>query len=175
MGYERSVVLNPGKKFEYYFAKSIPEDVYFLRIKDSASSFSPSSKSRFTSNNPFDFLIFTNGHLLPLELKSTKSKSLSIQRSKDEPTKEIKYHQIMALSNANEFDGIVSGFIFDFRNDGTYWMHIKDFLNFLKNSNKKSINIEDVKTYNGFEIQRKKMITNYKYDIRDMLVHILKE
>ena len=167
--------MNPGKKFEHYFAKSIPEDVYFLRIKDSASSFSPNSKSRFTSNNPFDFLIFTNGHLLPLELKSTKSKSLSIQRSKDEPTKEIKYHQVMALSNANEFDGVVSGFIFDFRNNGTYWMYIEDFLNFLENSSKKSINIEDIKSYNGFEIQRKKMITNYKYDIRDMLVHILKE
>ena len=101
--------------------------------------------------------------------------SLDTMTGVDEPTKEIKYHQIIALSNANEFDGIISGFIFDFRNDGTYWMHIKDFLNFLENSSKKSINIEDVKTYNGFEIQRKKMITNYKYDIRDMLVHILKE
>ena len=173
MGYERSAVLNPGKKFEHYFAKSIPENVYFLRIKDSASSFSPNSKSRFTSNNPYDFLIFANGHLLPLELKSTKSKSLSIQRSKDEPTKEIKYHQIMALADANKFDNIISGFVFDFRNDGTYWMYIQDFLNFLENSNKKSINIKDVKNYNGFEIQRKKMITNYRYDIMDMLVHIL--
>lgn len=165
--------MNPGKSFENNFSKSIPEDIYCLRIKDSASSFSPNSKSRFTSNNPFDFLIFYNGILFPLELKSTKSKSLSIQISEDDKGKEIKYHQIKSLEEANKYKKIISGFIFDFRGNKTYWMYIEDFLNFLKENNKKSININDVEKYNGIEIRKKKLRVNYRYDIKKIIKDIM--
>lgn len=165
--------MNPGKKFEQNFSKSIPDYVYFLRIKDSASSFSPNSKSRFTSNNPFDFLIFYDGILFPLELKSTKSKSLSIQISEDDKGKEIKYHQIKSLEEVNKYKKIISGFIFDFRGNKTYWMYIEDFLTFLKENNKKSINIDDVEKYNGIEISKKKLRVNYRYDISKLIKDIM--
>lgn len=164
--------MNPGKTFESNFSKSIPEDVYYLRIKDSASSFSPNAKSRFTSNNPFDFLIFYDGILFPLELKSTKSKSLSIQISEDDKGKEIKYHQIKSLEETNKYNKIISGFIFDFRGNKTYWIYIGDFLTFLKENDKKSININDVEKYNGVEISKKKLRVNYRYDIHKLIEDI---
>lgn len=166
--------MNPGKNFENNFSKSIPDDIYCLRIKDSASSFSPNSKSRFTSNNPFDFLVFYDGILFPLELKSTKYKSFSIQISEEEKNKEIKYHQIQSLKEANKYENIISGFILDFRENKTYWIYIEDFLLFLKENNKKSINISDIEKYNGIEISKKKLRINYRYDIKKMIIDIQK-
>lgn len=166
--------MNPGKNFENNFSKSVPDDIYCLRIKDSASSFSPNSKSRFTSNNPFDFLVFYDGILFPLELKSTKYKSFSIQISEEEKNKEIKYHQIQSLKEANKYENIISGFILDFRENKTYWIYIEDFLLFLKENNKKSINISDIEKYNGIEISKKKLRINYRYDIKKMIIDIQK-
>lgn len=168
------VFLNPGKKFEQNFSKSIPDYVYFLRIKDSASSFSPNSKSRFTPNNPYDFLLFYNCFLFPMELKSTNKKSFSIQRTKEDTSKEIKYQQIESLTNANSFENIFAGFILDFRNENTYWMDINSFNNFLLENDKKSINIEDVKKYNGIIIDKNKIRVNYKYNIEKLLKDIIK-
>lgn len=165
--------MNPGKKFEQNFSKSIPEDIYFLRIKDSASSFSPNSKSRFTPNNPYDFLIFYKGNLFPMELKSTNKKSLSIQRTKEEKSKEIKYHQIDSLSTVNTYNGIYAGLVLDFRNENTYWISIESFNNFLLENDKKSINIEDVKKYNGILINKSKIRVNYKYNIERLLFDII--
>lgn len=164
--------MNPGKIFENNFSKSIPDNIYYIRIKDSASSFSHNQKSRFTSNNPFDFLMFFEGILYPLELKSTKSKSFSIQLSEEEKDKEIKYHQIKSLENANKYKNIVSGFVLDFRGNKTYWMYIEDFLLFLKENNKKSINIKDIEKYNGIEISKKKLRVNYRYDIQKLIKDI---
>ena len=166
--------MNPGKNFENNFSKSVPDDIYCLRIKDSASSFSPNSKSRFTSNNPFDFLVFYDGILFPLELKSTKYKSFSIQTSEEEKNKEIKYHQIQSLKEANKYENIISGFILDFRENKTYWIYIEDFLLFLKENNKKSINTSDIEKYNGIEISKKKLRINYRYDIKKMIIDIQK-
>lgn len=166
-------MINPGKKFEINFSKSIPSDIYYLRIKDSATSFSPNSKSRFTSNNPYDFLLFFKGFLFPMELKSTNKKSFSIQRSKDEPVKEIKYHQIFSLTEANNFLGVISGFVLDFRENDTYWLSIDSFNLFLIENDKKSINIEDVKKYNGIKIEKQKIRVNYKYDVLKIINDII--
>lgn len=166
--------MNPGKKFEQNFSKSIPDYVYFLRIKDSSSSFSPNSKSRFTPNNPYDFLLFYNCFLFPMELKSTNKKSFSIQRTKEDTSKEIKYHQIESLIIANSFENIFAGFILDFRNENTYWMDINSFNNFLLENDKKSINIEDVKKYDGIIIDKNKIRVNYKYNIEKLLKDIIK-
>ena len=59
--------MNQGKKFEQNFAKSVPKDVYFMRIKDTVSSYSHGDGSSFTSNNPFDCFMLYNGFFLPME------------------------------------------------------------------------------------------------------------
>lgn len=109
-----------------------------------------------------------------MELKSTNKKSFSIQRAKEDTSKEIKYHQIESLTIANSFENIFAGFILDFRNENTYWMDINSFNNFLLENDKKSINIEDVKKYNGIIIDKNKIRVNYKYNIEKLLKDIIR-
>ena len=45
---------NPGKKFEEDFKNSIPVDMYYWRIADSAMSWGEGENIRFTPKNPFD-------------------------------------------------------------------------------------------------------------------------
>jgi penicillin-binding protein-related factor A (putative recombinase) len=74
-----------------------------MRIKDSANNFGKTSTSKFATANPFDCFIFYEGYLMPLELKSTKGTSFSIQSENLEKGKDIKYHQIVELAKSNQF------------------------------------------------------------------------
>lgn len=162
-------MMNAGKKFEQNFANSVPDDVYFMRIKDSANNFSRSESSTFATTNPFDCFIVYEGLFLPIELKTTKGKSFSVQSQNLENGKDIKYHQIKSLEKSQSFDNIYAGFILDFRDSNTYWINILDFLKFMNNTKKKSINENDIIMNNPILINKKIMRVNYKYDVRNML------
>ena len=164
-----------GKLFEEQWKKSIPDDVYYLRLKDNPSSFGKdSSFVRFTLNNPFDCLVFYNGFLFPLELKSTSSKSISIQIDKKEKGKMIKINQIEGLSKSNKYDFIYSGFLFDFReSEKTFWMGIEDFLKFQEENNKKSINEKDIIKYNGLEVEKKIIRTRNVFSVKKLIEAIV--
>lgn len=162
-------MMNAGKKFEQNFANSVPNDIYFMRIKDSANNFSRSASSTFATSNPFDCFVIYRGLFLPMELKSTKGKSFSIQSKNLENGKDIKYHQIKSLERAQSFENIYAGFILDFRESNTYWISILDFLNFISSTNKKSINENDAIKNNSILINKKLMRVNYRYDIKSML------
>ena len=164
-----------GKLFEEQWKRSIPEDVYYLRLKDNPSSFGKdSSFVRFTLNNPFDCLVFYNGFLFPLELKSTSSKSISIQTKKEEKGKMIKINQIEGLSKSNKYENIFSGFLFDFReSEKTFWMGINDFLKFQEVNNKKSINEKDIIKYNAIEVEKEKKKTRYVFSVKKLIEDVV--
>lgn len=167
--------MNSGKKFEQCFSESIPNEVYFIRIKDSANNFGRTSTSHFATVNPYDFLLFQNGYLFPLELKSTKGTSISIQTD-NEKGKDIKKHQIISLTKAREHDGVLSGFLFDFRNDKinkTYWMDINDFNSCIEHTKKKSINPSDIILYHGIEVEKTLLRVNYRYNVSKLLEDIV--
>lgn len=167
---------NKGKVFEQDWKNSIPNDIYYFRLKDTPSSFGQNnSVVRFTLSSPFDCFVFYKDALFPMELKSTKDKSLSIQRSKEEPSKDIKYHQIIGLQEASKFDGIYPGFVFNFRESETYWISIENFMKFLSNSTKKSINEKEVVDFGGIMIKRTLKKVHYSYDIYDLLLKIKTE
>lgn len=167
---------NEGKIFEQYWRKSMPEDVFYLRIKDSATSFGHNSSStRFTLSNPCDSLIFYDGFLIPMELKSTKSTSFSIQKSLDDSNKMIKFAQIQSLYKMSQFEKIISGFILDFRGSNTYWLSIFNFMNFFNVTDKRSINEKDVINYKGIKINKTLKRTRFSYDIESLLKNIIKE
>ncbi|MGM9988304.1 MAG: hypothetical protein ACI35O_13900 [Bacillaceae bacterium] len=74
--------------------------------------------------NKYDCLIYTKGHLFPIEMKSTKSKSISFSESI------IKQNQIDNLVEANKYEGVIPGFLFNFRLEDkhrTFFVHIEDF------------------------------------------------
>jgi penicillin-binding protein-related factor A (putative recombinase) len=160
--------MNEGKIFEREFANSIPKNMYYIRIKDSASSFGrDSGMTRFTLKNPYDQFIFYNGYLLPMELKSTKGTSISIHTNKADKGKMIKQHQIQYLEIASGYTKVYPGFIFDYRESGnTYFMYIKDFTTFSNDTDKKSINEVDILKYNGILISKVKKKVHYRYDIK---------
>ena len=164
-----------GKLFEEQWKRSIPEDVYYLRLKDNPSSFGKdSSFVRFTLNNPFDCLVFYNGFLFPLELKSTSSKSISIQTKKEEKGKMIKINQIEGLFKSNKYENIFSGFLFDFReSEKTFWMGINDFLKFQEENNKKSINEKDIIKYNAIEVEKEKKKTRYVFSVKKLIEDVV--
>lgn len=167
--------MNSGKKFEANWSASVPPYIFYHRIKDNASSFGQdSSFTKFTPANPYDCFIFYKGFLFPMELKTSKDKRFSFQREKGEKGRDIKLHQIKSLTEANAFDGIISGFVFDCIEHGTYWLNIKDFNRFFEESPKVSINVADIIKYGGILIEKKMKKVNYKYEVEGLLNELIK-
>jgi recombination protein U len=142
-----------------------------MRIKDSPSGFGMDSQAtRFTLQNPFDSFIYYNGCLFPLELKSTQSTSMSIQREKADKGKMIKLAQITGLMDASVHPGVYAGFLLDFRgSENTYFLGISDFIRFLDYTQKRSINESDVIAHRGLPVEKQKKKIHYKYDVLGLL------
>ena len=158
--------MNEGKKFEEQFKASLIKDNFLvIRLPDPPQSFNMGdTKLRFANKNPYDLVVYKNPNLFCLELKSNKSKSISIQFNKREKGKDIKLHQIEGLTKASQNKGVRSGFILNYRNtNNTYFLDINDFNEFLATSNKKSINENDV-SKKGVLIPQELVRVKYYYD-----------
>lgn len=176
---------NKGKKFERNFKSSaMNQGLLVVRLNDTDLSFMKNSKyigSRFTAENPCDFIVYEYPNIFFLELKSTEYNSISIQRVPTEPKdKMIKAHQINSLIQLSQAYGSIAGFVFNFRNkenldEDTYFMSIENFSNFLTKNDKKSINKLDVVQYGGIKMGQKLKRTQYDYDIKKMIEDIKKE
>lgn len=171
-GKELVLIRNEGKKFEEDFKKSVPEDFYFYRLRDSGSSFNPTQETglRFSWQNDYDCFIFYKDSFFPLELKSTQGTSMSIQFTKEEKGKMIKLSQINGLMKAQKHEGVYAGFLLNFRKtEHTYWLSIKDFYLFYKFTDKKTINEKDIQENNGILIPQVKKRVRYTYDVKRMI------
>lgn len=170
-----AVNMNAGKVFEEEFKESVKKyneisnDIYLLRLQDSASGFGmDSSKVRFSAKSPFDFLMYhRSGKLFALELKSCGENSVAF--SLDNDKKSIKSSQVKNLKKSS-FYGIISGFLFNFRKfEETYFLDIDRFLEFAESTEKKSINRDDVISFGGLLVPQKKKKVKYIYDIEILL------
>lgn len=158
---------NAGKEFENQIRDSIKQrDIYYLRLEDPPQSFSQDSTLlRFSNKNPYDFIMFQFPFMFAIENKSKSIDSFSFSMNKKEKGKDIKPHQIVGLYNAY-MQNVFSGFLFNFRErEETYFVHIHDFLEFVKNTNKKSINIKDIRGIDSIVIPKRKKKVKYDYDI----------
>lgn len=158
-----------GKIFEDQFQKSMPDYALLHRLPDDAQSFGGSSRLRFSKKNPFDFLLWdSKKHILySLELKTVKEKSISFERTKEDKAI-IHYHQIKGLERWSKYDGIISGFIIEFRKiETTIFIDIDSFLRLIEMIDKKSFNMEDLAKNQipYFIIPQEKQRTRYLYDI----------
>ena len=168
---------NEGKQFEEDFKKSVPNDCLYERLPDPPQAFNQSADTglRFANKNPYDNILFRDGTYYALELKSTKSTSISLPDDEKDKKKMIKPHQIKGLTRVSQVKGTVAGFVFNFREskietNRTYFMFIEDFNKFYEErGDKKSINEKDIMKYGyvliGFEIKK----VHYKYDIDKFL------
>ncbi|WP_412056884.1 Holliday junction resolvase RecU [Bacillus pumilus] len=172
---------NLGKVFEANIQQSAKDqDLFFYRIKD----VNPMAvKSNFgVSKNNYDCILFAKGHLFPLELKSTKKGYVSFSESI------IKAQQIKHLEAASKYEGVLPGFLFNFREheNRTFFVHIKDFLTYkniaqnqlehtyISKVNKASIPIgicEEI----GTEVSWMKKKVNYTYYINKMCDNLIRK
>lgn len=161
--------MNDGKVFENSFKESVPNDCYYLRLKDPASSFGDQGNSalRFSVSNPFDVLLFSNPNLFTLELKSTKGTAFSFKGK----TPMIKKNQVEGLTHASEFENVIAGFIFNMREptNRTYFLDIKSFNKFVESTEKSSINEKDILSAGAIEIKSRLKKVKYSYYINEFI------
>lgn len=167
--------MNAGKIFEEEFKESVKKcneisnDIYLLRLQDSASGFGmDSNKVRFSAKSPFDFIMYhRSGKMFALELKSCGENSVGFSLEDDK--KSIKASQVKNLKKSS-FYGIISGFLFNFRKfEETYFLEISRFLEFAESTKKKSINRNDIIKFGGVLIPQKKKKIKYVYDVEILL------
>lgn len=169
---------NPGKIFEAQIAKSVPDYALLYRLHDSAQSFGGNSKLRFSSKNPFDYILWdSNRHILyAIELKTVKEKTISFERH-DGDEGNIHLHQINGLMEWDKYDGIICGIIIEFRElEKTFFINIKDFKRLIDTIPKKSFNMNDLLEYEipHIIIPQKKARTRYTYDLDYLLSEVSK-
>lgn len=164
---------NTGKLFEEQWRKSTPNYALLYRLPDAAQSFDRSTKLRFSSKNPFDFLLWDSKRktLFALEIKTVAGKAITFERNEDE-VGEIHFHQIKGLNKWDKYDGIVCGFIIEFRGlEKTVFIDIKELNKIIEIIPKKSFNYHDLDSYNikHIIIGQKKARTRFTYDVDEFL------
>lgn len=167
--------INAGKKFENAIKKSVPEYAFQFRIKDSTGTFSGGDNLRFSSKQPCDAFFFdgTKRLFYAIEMKSTKNGSFSFEDvncAEAQPSKMVHKHQIIGLTEFNTYEGVVSGFFWNFRieKEGverTYFQHISDFSKMTSEIEKKSFNEKDLLKQNPIPIEGKKKRVNYTWNL----------
>lgn len=178
-----------GKKFEKQWQDSYKySDHFYMRLKDSAKWLQGSGSS-FTPSNPCDSIQHTMPFLWLLELKSTKGTSISFnpyiegESSPDKKPKNkktnvmIKANQVKELRQAVKYQGVIAGFVVNFRerelktkiyDNETFFIHINDFWNFAVKTGKSGLNREDCEQI-GVRIEHEKLKSNYRYKINDFV------
>jgi len=165
--------IKEGKKFEEDIKSSFEkENIILIRLKDSPSSFAHGRKTRFTNNNPCDFITYNsnNNHMILLELKSTNAVSL--------PFINLKESQLKQMKQLSKQEGIDAYLLINFRkSERTYIInndYIYDFYYGLNKKNKerrKSIPEDFIKEF-GIKVEGFKKITRFKYNIGKMMKEI---
>lgn len=176
---------NSGKVFEEDFKNSVSPRCLYHRLKDPPQSFNQGNNLRFSWKNPCDAMIFdTNNRIFyTLELKSTKSKSMSfedINIKEKQPNKMIHKHQIESLLEFSKLNNVRSGFIFNFRDEDnntqtTYYQEINDFIRMTDEIDKKSFNEKDLINYSPILIYGEKKRSHYKWDLDKCLFDNIEE
>lgn len=154
---------NPGKIFEDDFKRSVPKDMYYLRLHDSATGFYPESgQVRFSLKSPYDAILCKKGRMVCVELKSVGGTSASFGETKNSV---IKLRQIRELRKAEKEGSAVSYLVIHFRKYGeTYAIRPKDFSSFLKGCKKKSVNRADCKGM-GRLLPERSLRVHKRYDL----------
>ena len=153
---------NEGKKFEEDFINSFPADIFAYRLRDSSGGWGgDGKKTRFTTTNSCDFIVFTGQSLLMLELKSTQQVSL--------PFSNIKKSQLNGLQKDANKINVNAYFVINFRTtEETYAVSALKIIEFIDNQNRKSIPIQFCKE-NGILIPQTKKRIRYTYDISPLM------
>lgn len=148
------------------------QDILFYRFKDSPFSFANSDKTKFTTNNICDCMMFLANKLLFIELKSTKGKSFSFTEHSLRQLNDI--NKIIHNKQGLKRFGVYGCFIIEFRElEETYFVQVQDILKYLRKNNTKTINIQKYIDKNRYiKIDQKLLRKNYTFDIRKLFIEL---
>ena len=173
---------NDGKIFEEEFKKSVPADCYCYRLKDNPLAYMQVQGVSYTHDNPCDFFVYDGKHgkFYALELKSTTNLAFTVQATKEESKKMIKYNQIEGLNKIAAYPNIVAGFMFCFIDkqenpkDTTqefYFLDIASFNNMMESIDKHSCNKQDIIDYGAICVNARKLQVNYRLDLEELFYY----
>ena len=169
---------NSGKVFEDDFKNSVDKDrCLLLRLNDQPQVFSKSAK--FSLKPPCDFVLYDSltRLFLPIELKTTKYRSMSYEDINEENPANamIHKHQLEKLLEFSKYNGVKSGLLLNFRTEETnlqrtYYISIQNFLDMCQKINKKSMNeIDLINIGSAIKVDGTKKRSRYAWDISGLL------
>lgn len=169
---------NSGKIFEEDFKSSVDKDrCLLIRLNDQPQSYAKTAK--FSLKSPCDFILYDSltNFFVPLELKTTKYRSMSYEDINEENPNNamIHKHQLEKLLEFSKYNGVKSGLLLNFRTEDTniqrtYYISIQNFLDMCKKIGKKSVNEIDLITVGkAIKIDGVKKRTRYSWDINQLL------
>lgn len=169
---------NTGKVFEDDFKSSIDKDrCLLIRLNDQPQAFAKTAK--FSLKPPCDFVLYDSmtKMFVPLELKTTKYRSISYENINEENPKNamIHKHQLEKLLEFSKYNGVKAGLLLNFRTEDkniqrTYYISIQNFLNMCEKIDKKSVNeIDLINVGKAIKIDGVKKRTRYAWNINQLL------
>lgn len=171
---------NVGKQFEAAIKQAIPSYCLTIRIPDPPQSFKQSDALRFSPRNPCDYIVYdsNDGKLWCLELKTTSGTSMGFENidGSDKTKRMIKAHQTKSLLEFSRFNGVVAGFLFNFRHfegepnyiETTYFMEVNRFQSMCNKLNKKSFTEADAILNGAIKIRGIKKRSRFTWDIESL-------
>lgn len=168
---------NAGKIFEEDIKNSIDKSrSLIIRIPDPPQSFTKRADTTFSVKNPCDFIVFDSKTriLFPMELKTTKFKSMAFENNdKKDTSKMIKAHQIDGLFKYSMIDYVIPCFILNFRDEEnkmqrTYSIYIRQFIDMIDKLDKKSFNEIDLINNSAVKVCGEIKRTRYRWDLDSM-------
>lgn len=148
------------------------QDILFYRFKDSPFSFANSEKTKFTTNNICDCMVFLANKLLFVELKSVKGKSFSFTEHSLRQLNDI--NKIIHNKNGYKRFNVYGCFIIEFRElEETYFIEVQNIIKYLEKNNTKTINIKKYKERGRYvKVDQEILRKNYRYDIRKLFIEL---
>ena len=158
---------NYGRAFEKEFKESAEKQhIFCMKIADTYVPAKAVSESAFIPKQPCDFVAHYDGTLWLLEWKSSEKKYMTIERDGNRGMiKKHQYEQMFQKIGEHEKAMLV----LQFEREYTYGLMIEDFMRFLQENDKKSINKLDVIQYGGFNVEQKLLRKNYCYNVKKLL------
>ena len=169
---------NSGKIFEDDFRSSVDKDrCLLIRLNDQPQSYAKTAK--FSLKPPCDFILYDSqtNLFVPIELKTTKYRSMSYEDINEENPNNamIHKHQLEKLLEFSKYNGVKAGLLLNFRTDDTktqrsYYISIQNFLDMCKKIDKKSVNEIDLLTIGrAIKVNGLKKRSRYTWNINELL------
>ena len=154
------MAVNYGKRFEEDIKRSVPENCWIYRLRDSSGAWKGGEHTRFTPSNICDYIIMADKKMFLLELKSHTGASI--------PFSCIRPTQIEEMSKI-EHDDIEAYFLLNYRDiERTYAIKAKDLKAYMESTDRKSIPIKWC-INNAIEVPSEKKRTRFRYSLEVLL------